>query len=243
MYRNVVLTLLTVTAIYIAVRLSHPKPALLPVDDEQIFQANRQVLEKRFAVLALRNTTVGGAIEQLCRGADVPLAANWKDLEGLRDHPVDIELRNVSLGDAMQFLLALDGLYRYRSLPDFSVANGTLVIAAHARQPYAFPVRSMTVRVYEVGDLLTDEFWGCKLSGTIPADGDSRIQALQDLLQEDGGLVNWPRATGSLSMATQDDFASITSFGTKLVVLQTTYGHMRIESFLAQLRVKGNAVK
>jgi hypothetical protein len=243
MYRNVVLTILAITTSFIAIRLALPAapPGLDPFKSERIFQANRQVLEKRIAHLSLKNMTVGQAIEQLCAQAGVPLAANWKGLEQTRDRPVDSELRDVTFGDAVQFLLCLDRSdWSYNPYPqvEFDVANGSVFIGlgnALSAAPPEFPARAMTVRIYDVRDLLTDEYWGYISTASVTANGESRLGTIAQLVQRHAGLKNW-----ELSGGTNDHgglgVASMNWIAGRLVVAQSTYGHMRIEAFLARLR-------
>jgi hypothetical protein len=256
MYRNVALTLLVILTAIIALELARA-PRRVPAPspgDEAAFQANRRVLETRIPDLDLRNTTVGEAIELIRQTTHVPIAANWQSLDDLRKRPVDIELHNVTLGDAMQFLLCLDQYdASYFPIPqaEFDVANGMLMIAAPGRrfaQNSNFPSRSLRLRIYDVRDLLNDSYWGYdSTGGQNAARGESRLDELQYLVQTYAGMKNWqygirqgPNASGGGSSSGQEPNgpASVYGLAGRLFVVQTTYGHMRTEAFLERLRAK-----
>lgn len=246
MYRNVALTILVVLTAIIALELARaPRPTPAPTpDDEAAFQANRRVLETRIPELDLYNTNVGQAIELIRQATHVPIAVNWQSLDELRKRPVDIELHNVTLGDAIQFVLCLDQYDEFQfPMPqaEFDVANGTLMIGPgrSGTTGSSFPARALRLRAYDVRDLLTDAYWGYQpAGGQNTARGDSRLDELQGLVRSYSGLKNWDLGPkfGTYSGQEPEGQASIYGFAGRLFVLQTTYGHMRVEAFLERLR-------
>ena len=163
MYRNIVLTLMLIVAIVIAIELGRPRHVPAPLDDraEKEFVAARAVLERRIPELKLHGVTVQQALEEIHRLTSVPIADNWSSIEQVRDRKVDVDFHDVALGDAVQFLLCLDR-YDLAFYPlvqaEFDVVNGTLVIgsAVENKPVRTFPSGIMTLRSYDVRDLLAD---------------------------------------------------------------------------------------
>jgi hypothetical protein len=247
MYRNVALTILVILTAIVALELARA-PRALPAptpEDETAFEANRRVLETRIAELNLHNTTVGEAIERIRQATHIPFAVNWESLEKLRDRPIDAELHDVALGDAVQFVLCLDQ-YDASQFPlpqaDFDVVNGTLIIGGPRRgssAPNNFPPRALRMRMYDVRDLLAEPYWGYRPNPKQAAErSEDRAQALGWLVQSEAGMKNWDisHRPGSFNGFEPGGFASLNVWAGRLFVVQTTYGHMRIEAFLARLR-------
>ena len=254
-YRNVMLTVLVLATGIIATELRPPRHPALPVptpEDEVAFQANRRVLETRIPELDLRDTTVGPAIDRIRQAARLGLAVNWQGLEDLRDRKVDIVLRNVAVGDAIQFVLCLDQYdVSYMPIPqaEFDIVSGTLILGAPRilmqRDPNQFPERLLRVRVYDVRDLLTDEYWGyASTASQTRAHEDARLHEVVGLVRQYAGMKNWAIETRSagthssiMSLTSEPDgSAALNGFAGRLIAVQTTYGHMQIEAFLARLR-------
>jgi hypothetical protein len=224
MYRNIVLTLMLSVAIVIAIELGRPRPAPPPLDHraEKEFAAARAVLERRIPELKLHGVTVGQSLGEIHRVTGVSIEVNWKSLEEVRDRKVDVELHDISLGDALQFLLCLD---RYDSSffptaqAEFDVIDGRLTIANGSASPPMFPPRAMTLRQYDVRDLLSDSYWGYQPTGSPTTAGADRLNELANLLQALAGMKNYQSATNA---GQPSGVASIMPFAGRLFVVQTT---------------------
>lgn len=245
MYRNIVLTLLLIVATVIAVELARGRPAPPPLDDrtQKEFTVARAVLERRIPELRLNGITVGQSIDEIHRLTGVPIEVNWTSLEKIRDRKVDIDLHDVAIGDALQFLLCLDrydlAFYPFPQA-EFDVVNGTLMVgtAAVTDPAHTFPHGTLTVRSYDVRDLLSDQYWGYQSTGDLPADNAQRLGALSNLVQSFAGMKNYEWQMGTHGQEPQG-YATIMPFAGRLLVVQTAYGHLQVEKFLARLRAAG----
>jgi hypothetical protein len=247
MYRNIILTLVLIAAIVVAIELAPPPPAPPPPDNraEREFAAARAVLERRIPELKLHGMTVAQALEEIHRQTGVPIEDNWTSLEEARDRHVDVELHDVALGDAVQFLLCLDRyelLFYPMAQAEFDVVNGTLMIGSSAnfnRPPRTFPTGTMTLRAYDVRDLLTDSYWGYQDSGQLTKQGEDRLSAIANLVQNFAGMKNYQLLSGSHSNNEPSGSAFIGTFAGRLFVMQSAYGHIQVEKLLARLRASG----
>jgi hypothetical protein len=246
MYRNVVLTLLLVVAIVIAIELARPRRSPPPAADpaELAFAQARAVLERRIPELKLQGMNVRQSVEEIRRVTGVPMEVNWETLGALGDRPVDIELHDVALGNALNFVLCLDrySLVFY-PLPqaDFDVVRGVVMIAG-ARPSNSgahIPAGVMTLRSYDVRDLLTDSYWGYQPTGDPTTQGEQRTLEVANLVQGFAGMKNYQQLPGSHGRDEPNGLATITPFAGRLIVFQTVYGHMQVEKFLQRLRDAG----
>jgi hypothetical protein len=243
-FRNIVLTVLLIVAIVIAAELARPGPAPPPLDDraENEFASARKVLERRISELNLHGITVQQSLELVHRQTGVPIEVNWNSLENVRDRQVDIELRDVAIGDLLQFLFCLDrydqAFYPLQQ-PEFDVIHGTIVVGKSVfNDSRTFPVGALTLRSYDVRDLLTDEYWGYE-SGPKPAKvGDARLGELSWLVQNLAGMKNYEVQAGTHGQEPSGT-ACIYAMAGRLFVVQTAYGHLQVEDFLARLRAAG----
>lgn len=249
MYRNIVLTLMLVVAIIIAIELARSRPAPAPLDDraEKEFAAARAVLERRIPELKLNGVTVGQALEEIRRKTGIPVAVNWTSLDSLRDRQVDIDLHDIAIGDALQFLFCLDrynttGLFGVPQA-EFDVVNGTLIVGKAAMLPpgpRTFPSAAMKVRCYDVRDLVDDPYWGYQPASAQATQRESRLAALAVFVQQYAGMNNWEIVGQGSSVGWPSGAGTTKAFAGRLIVVQTTYGHMRTERFLARLRAAGS---
>jgi hypothetical protein len=162
----------------------------------------------------------------------------------VRDRQVDIELHDVAVGDVLQFLFCLDrydlAFYPYPQ-PEFDVIHGTVLIATSVQgTSRTFPAGALTLRIYDVRDLLTDEYWGYQSADQSVFEGDSRLGELRWLVQNLAGMKNYELQSGTHGQE-PEGFASINSSAGRLFVVQTAYGHLQVEAFLARLRAAGRA--
>jgi len=244
MYRNVTLTLLLIFAVVIAIELARPpKPPTMLVE-APLSDTNRAVLELRIPELKLHQVTVQQAIEEIRRKTGIPIAVDWTSLEEIRDRTVDIELHDVAIADALQFLFCLDSFNSY-DFPypqtEFDVVSATLIISRSARvgSRGTFPRAALTLRSYDVRDLLTDSYWGYQSTGGLTKQGESRLSELASFVENSAGLKNWESHPGSHSSHEAAGSAAVWGFAGRLMVFQTAYGHMQVDAFLSRLRANG----
>jgi hypothetical protein len=105
--------------------------------------------------------------------------------------------------------------------------------------PPAGPADAMTLRVYDVRDLLTDEFWGNHRSADAAASADARVTELVWLIREQSGMNNFEPQQGVPTQGASRT-ATVLVFSQRLCVVQSPHGQLQVEALLERLRAAGH---
>ncbi|HET6246089.1 MAG TPA: hypothetical protein VFE47_00175 [Tepidisphaeraceae bacterium] len=224
--------LLAVIGVEMARAIRRPPPAApSPVQNQADETAELALLDRKIDRLSLENATLKQAVEALQTKTGVPIEVDWTDLEKWRDMQVDLELHGARLGDVIAFLFSLHRSRTYQcSQADFAAVDGKVLITGSK----VLPVTAMYERVYDVRDLLSDEYWGCA-PGTVTGQVyDGRSTELCRLLTEQSEIRNWKAVNVFGQM---DGTATYLDFGGRLFITQTAYNHRRVRSVLKRLRI------
>ena len=112
----------------------------------------------------------------------------------------------------------------------------SLGLRRHA--PPIGPADAMTLRIYDVRDLLTDEFWGNHRTADPASSADARLAELVWLIREQSGMNNYQPLRGVPSLGSSR-VAAIHVCSQRLCIVQTPQGQLQAEALLARLRAAG----
>ncbi|MDB5300767.1 MAG: hypothetical protein JWO87_2430 [Phycisphaerales bacterium] len=228
MYVKIVLTLLLAVSAFIAVRLAIPPraaPVAVPAPG-----AAEAALEADIDSLEFNATPAEEAVKVIEQKTGIHVVVDWDGLANRyavsRQAPVIASLRKVKVADALHVILLPHDL----DAPLASVSVGDTITISAAED---VPGYQVSVRVYDVRDLLTDDYWGMKSpESEAAAMQNDRLRALVPLVST---YVHGDRQDIRTGNGPVQDFP-VTAFAGKLIVKQTTGGHRRVEQLLAWLR-------
>jgi hypothetical protein len=254
-YRNIMLTALVALAAVIAAELAPGR------NRQQTTQPNRdeQLLATRVAEFSVHGVPLPQAVELLSKKTGVPIRAEWGPLKEYRDKTVTVDISDERLDEVIAAIFDTrrvnpDGL---RDFVDFDIVNGVLVISSMK----GLAQSRLVWRLYDVRDLVADDYWGypghtgevlaakwkdqqallafAPSSSITPASPDVRDARLLDLallIRQGAGMRNWEYTAG-YGVILPAGHALVQPYGGRIAVLQTRYGHRKVEELLAHLRM------
>ena len=234
MYRNTLLTALLIVAIVIAIEL-RPNPVATRM--EPVIPEPAQCLQRRIPTLTLRHTKVRDALEQMHKITGVEFSVDWLSIPAWDLEELNLELHDVTVNDALAQIFRINSSHSNVPLEqvDFDVVSGCVRIADASR----FPAAVMTLRIYDVRDLLTDQYWGCA-SGPNPAEAQAdRNARLCGIIESFSGSRDWEAQRQITRFHVPRGEASITFLAGRILVRQTNQGHRQVEAALERLRNGG----
>ncbi|MDB5331059.1 MAG: hypothetical protein JWP03_2210 [Phycisphaerales bacterium] len=230
-FQNVVLTLLVALSAFIAVRLALPAPpaaVVVSVPGAAESAMNDVLHDVEFEAVPAEQVVKN--LERRCR---IHIIVNWDALgtaRVARETPITLSSPSVTLSDALCAIFQTDEVGRHVTL---NALDDTLTVSTVD----TFRDNELTVRVYDVRDLLTDEYWGVKSDAAVAAGvQNERLNGLMIFLFEYAGDDHWDNAPFFGTHPPGQTGALLTAFGGRLFATQTTHGHRRVESVLAWLR-------
>ncbi|HET6251170.1 MAG TPA: hypothetical protein VFE47_26040 [Tepidisphaeraceae bacterium] len=223
--------------ITIGIELSRTKPPVAPSSDswESPRAAALALLDHTIDDLSLENTTVRQIVDVLRKKTGVAIDVDWAALEKWNDTRIDVELHDAKLGDVIAFLFSYRrSCINDATIADFGVDRGAVVIAAAEKLPAA----ALTERIYDVRDLLSDEYWGCSPGTLTPEIYNNRAQAICRVLHDGTEVQNWKDTGmgGSRGSHEMDGEGTYWNWGGRLFITQTDYNQRLVESALTRLR-------
>ena len=231
MYTKTMLTLLVAVLAVIAIDLARPprRPEVLAPNTQDVPCPAELKLAQHIAEVNLHSATPAEAVELLQKKTGAVILVKWETLSfPSTPWKVDLDLHDVSLGGALRS--ALNGADRVV----INARGNVIEIAAFD----AIASDSMTLRVYDVSDLLTDAYWGV---GSPPQEAENiqevRLAAVARTVEQFVYTETWDRGYAGASLFhARSGAAQIGSLQRKLVVLQSSDGHRSLVRLLAQLR-------
>jgi hypothetical protein len=226
MYVRIMLTLLVAATAFIAVRLAIPSRSVpVSVSTPGVAEA---ALDGTIDSLEFNATPAEQAVKVIEQKTGIHIVVNWDSLvkRGVSPQsPVTASLQYVAVSDALHAILQAGN-------KDWRLTSNSLGDTLTLSVLDDVPRYRLSVRVYDVRDLLTDEYWGAKSEAAAATEID-RLNSLT-------GLVDTYVRGERLDIQRLDDTGPptphVTGFAGKLIVSQTTEGHRRVEHFLAWLR-------
>jgi hypothetical protein len=237
MYRNVILTLLLIVAVIIAFEF---RPGHATTQSEPKLSATaRQILDRKVPNLVIRHGSPKEAMAALSDATGVKISVDWPSVPNWEKSKIDVELHDMNLGDALSYIFQMDREY-YNGLEqvDFDVVDGIVRVAAAPR----FPTGFMSLRIYDVRDLLSDDYWMCGLGPDPIATQYQRADALETLIETVAGSRNWDMQAsrgGSHGPGEEFGHGDMKVQAGRLLVVETTRGHEQVETALQRLRAPG----
>lgn len=208
-----------------------PIPPAVPTPDPM-----ESMLDRRLPDFKVENMRTDDAVTLLAKQSHVPIHVDWADVQihvKFKDHPVSVDLHDVPVWVVLKTIFGDDWINQGIH---FNVENGEVLVGLGS----FFKSEEMHVRVYDLRDLLTDEYWG---ETTPPEKRDlvrtERATAVIFLIQSEAALANHQFPGGSRADdGSLDGFAWERDMAGQFVVAQTSYGQREIETAIARLRAK-----
>jgi len=248
MYVKLVLTLLVLLAAAVVVALARPRAAP-PAEVED-------PLDARVPVLKVDGLPLGRAVMSLHETTRANIVVKWDQLaaHGLTpDTAVDADVRDITLLSALRVVFE----QRQRAAPNggrgslsYATRDGVVTIADAAADP-----PPLVVRVYDVRDLVSDEYFSrlprrpwLGRADAVPggdADGlDDRMAVLVQLVARSGWnatggyniFLSPPGALATLPPRPRGPAPSISGFAGRLVIVDTPEAQRETETILRKLR-------
>jgi hypothetical protein len=220
-YIKIMLTLLVIATAYLAFELGRFAPPSLA----QPYPSDA-VLDRSVDHLELTDSTFEQAVAALSRKTGVPIEIDWQSFEGWdasRGNRHAITFDRTSLQRALS---DIGMVYADLLVSEFRTkADGTLCLYG-ANTP-----GETRERIYDVQDLLTDQYWGVKSDpGSEQTNQADRLRSLVSFLDAHIG------DSGPLLRHRLGSAYSIRGLAGKLFVCDTRSGQQEVESLLAWLR-------
>ena len=227
------LTLIALLLSVIAYRMLFPGPIPPPIPAPDPMEAT---LDRRLPEFKVENMRVDDAVALLAKQAHIPIHVDWADVEvhvKFKDRHISLDLHDAPIWVVLKTVFGADwtnqGVH-------FNVEGGEVLVGLGT----FFKAEEMHVRVYDLRDLLTDEYWG---ETTPPEKRDvvrhERATAMLSLIQSEAALYNYQSSGGSRGDdGWLDGFAWINEMAGQLAVGQTSYGQRQFEIAIARLRAK-----
>jgi len=232
-YVRWMLTLIALLLSVIAYRMIFPGPIPPPVPAPDPMET---MLDRRLPEFKVENMGVDDVVALLAKQGHVPIHVDWADVQfhvKFKDHPVSVDLHDVPVWVALKTIFGDDWINQGIH---FNVENGEVLVGLGN----FFKPEELHVRVYDLRDLLTDEYWD---ETTPPEKRDvvrhERASAMIFLIQSEAALRNYSFPGGSRNNdGSLDGFAWESEMPGQFVVGQTSYGQRQIEIAIARLRAK-----
>jgi hypothetical protein len=248
---KIICTLAGVVLGALGIMLLRTAGGVRPPAPERVTEAEL-ALDRAVGEIDFENTPLEQAVATLQRDSGTPIVVDWADLEpkGLkRTVPVTLRARGIPLDEALDRILQ-----PLNAFPDgpitYSAETGKIVVGTAERV-----ASNRIVRMYDVRDLLGPETppnppttlpasavpnlcWFGKgpppatVTGTTPTDHERRLSSLSSLLRSEVDSESWDRPGNNAARGTP----SISTFGGRLVVTQTSPAHRQVRRVLRMLR-------
>lgn len=231
MYTKIMLTILIAASTFIAMRLAIPR-ASPPLVGGAPGLADA-ALDSKIDSLELNAVPAGQAVKLLEQKTGIHIVVDW-DALGKQSvsptTPVTLSLKNVVTSDALNSVLQSDG-------KDWQLTCNTSGDTATIFVLDRIPTLQTSVRVYDVRDLLADEYWGVNSSASeAQVNQKQRMDSLMNLLTAYAGAVGWDPSARFGGQQSEVVATEKKEFAGRIIVTQTTQGHRRVEEVLAWLR-------
>lgn len=232
-YVRWMLTLIALLLSVIAYRMLFPGPIPPPIPAPDPVEA---MLDRRLPEFKVESMRVDHAVALLAKQTHIPIHVDWADVEvhvKFKDRHISLDLHNAPIWVVLKTIFGADwtnqGVHFNAERGEVLVGLGTF-----------FKAEEMHIRVYDLRDLLTDEYWD---ETTPPEKRDvvrhERASAMIFLIQSEAALRNYSFPGGSRNDdRSLDGFAWELEMPGQLVVGQTSYGQRQIEIAIARLRAK-----
>ena len=232
-YIRWILTLIALLLSLIAYRTLFPGPIPPPVPAPDPVEG---MLDCRLPQFKVENMRVDDAVALLAKQTHIPIHVDWADVEvhvKFKDRRISLDLHDVPIWAVLKTIFGADwtnqGVH-------FNVEGGEVLVGLGG----FFKAEEMHVRVYDLRDLLTDEYWG---ETTPPEKRDvvrnERTTAVIFMIQSEAALFNHQFPGGSRADdGSLDGFAWEREMAGQFIVAQTSYGQRQIEMAIAGLRAK-----
>jgi hypothetical protein len=189
-------------------------------------------LNERISTFKLDNVSVSDAVKALSSRCGIPISVDWAGLTSSNEPPVSTRVVTLDMSDVPVWAI-LKSIFAQPSLTwddslHFAVVGDTVFVT----RGQSLATIEMSLCVYDVRDLLSDDRWG---SASDPATVAIRKRevALIDAIRAYSVAGDWrPQPTiGGLGMG-----ANMCIYSGDLIVVESSYGHRKVQEFLAQLR-------
>jgi hypothetical protein len=235
MYVKFMLAVLVVATAMLAFRVSRPVVIEAPMPATP--GSAEAALDREMDPVPLWDMTVEAAVRKLQIMENVKIDVDWDALAKAGIHPDDHIVRRTYFGNTKSspFSETIEAALTARHPGVRLVCEGvgdTIFVTTET----AF-AKGLTVRTYDVRDLLTDKYWGIAVA---PADvPDMQEHRLESLIRVIEGTIGWrtweDRVTAAVSQIPGNG-ASIDAWAGRLIVTQSPRNHRKIERLLATLR-------
>jgi hypothetical protein len=230
MYVKIVLTLLVVLTAALVVKVSRPAivvEAPLPAPPSRAEAA----LYRDVAPIYLWDIRLEAAIPKLEELGKVKIEVDWDALAKVgisRDEEICLLMNSGQFDEKIKTALT----YNHPGLELVCDGEGDTV-SVTTESNFA---KGLTVRTYDVRDLLTDRYWGVKVA---PPDVDEildrRNSELAAMVEDCLGYGNWERFAAPTHTGAPVG-AAVRHWAGWLIVTQTAGNHRKVERVLATLR-------
>jgi hypothetical protein len=232
MYVKFMLTVLVVATAMLAFRISRPVVVEAPIPAPP--GSAEAALDREMDPLPFWDMTVEAAVRKLQIVGNVKLDVDWDGLAKAGIHRGD-------------------NIVGHTSSTPFSETIETALTAGHpglrlvcegegdtvsVTTETAF-LRGLTVRTYDVRDLLADSYWGIAVApAETPDTQQGRMYSLVFVIETSIGQHTWTWDDRSAAVASMQSgsIATIQTWAGRLIVTQTPGNHRKIERMLATLR-------
>jgi hypothetical protein len=243
---------LTLAALVVS---SATRPAATPVAHRgHVYPPDNKVdlaLKQRLPVVRMRQVTLEAAIEQLRSESGANLFVDWVALRAAnidRAAKVDVDLRNVSLAQALDY--TLQSTPRDPStLLSWDVQDNVIVVS-----PGGGIAHDGSIKIYDIRDLMESELATQKARWDAWVKGHGPYQPSNTARAQNGGAPSeptWDDLAQTIIRIITDHVAadtwkdnggatgSIHELNGRLIIQQSWQNHQQVEAILDELREKG----
>ncbi|MDB5172699.1 MAG: hypothetical protein JWN51_1472 [Phycisphaerales bacterium] len=229
MYVKITLTLLVVLTAGLLAKVWRPAvivEAPIPAPPGQADAA----LDRGMGAISLGDTTVEETVKELEKAANVKIDVNWD------------ALKIVGISRADHVTISMDGgEFRDRIEAALTYGHtGIQLVCEEAGDTVTVTTigsfaKGLTVRAYDVRDLLTDQYWAVKVAPPDVNDiHERRTEELASIVEDCVGSGSWDY--DSRKGAKTGNGAVLRHWAGRLIVTQSARNHRKIERVLATLR-------
>jgi hypothetical protein len=220
MYVKLMLTLLVVATAMLAFRVSRPAVVVAPIPAPP--GSAEAALDREMDPLPIWDLTVESAVRKLQIVGKVKLDVDWDALAKAGIHrgdPIVGHTNSSPFREIIETTLTA-------SHPGIRLVCEGEGDTVSVTTETAF-AKGLTVRTYDVRDLLTDNYWGIAVApAEIPDTQQGHMYSLVFVIETSIGEGTWDNPS----------VATIQTWAGRLIVMQTPRNHHKIERMLATLR-------
>jgi hypothetical protein len=230
MFSRISQTLILIAMIAIGVRLW--QPPRLAAESGARAEPDALLLQ-RVHRLDVRGLSREQAVAMIQKECSAKLIVDWRSLTGIvateeeeaqyRSAKLDAWVGDVTIETALKGVLG--------KTASFQVAGSNIKVTANEE----LNAEEMTVRAYDIADLVTDKFWGVTTPpGEEMAVRAARANQVRNVITQHTYAIGWH--INYIGSGNPGGNASISVLGTSLLVTQTTDGHWTVAHALWELR-------